>query len=239
MTALGVQFGAAIVGDLDAEVAAARKRVEAGIQGALFEYAGEVQAKWRQDFAQSRLRGGDRLGKTVRVKRYRNDGLDPAAVVYSAIPAIVRAFEEGAAVTVADGKKGALVPNPDVWGKDRVRRPRGRNAKATSTFAVGVQKFGPLQYVATPGHGDLIGIYLAKLSAGGPRTAKRLATQARRGRVVVFYVIHEPRLPQMLRGQEIRRRAARDSDDRVQVLFDKRIEAGPGAGPALLEGPAA
>lgn len=233
-SAFEIQLHAALHGDFDAEVEKGRVRTEAAMQAAVFDFGGELQGKWRQDFAQSGLANAGRLGKTVRLKRYRNSGLDPAVLVYSTMPKVTAAFEAGATITV-NGKLGALVPNPDVWPGRRVRRPSGRGS-STTTFQVAVRRFGDLQFVATPGHGDLVGVYLAKLSGTGRRAARRLSAHARGGRIVVFYVMHEPRLPKALHGAEIRRRARANAPGRIQQLFVQHFEAADG--PRLLTGPA-
>lgn len=94
MTTLA-QLKAALVGDFDKEMDAGLKRVEGAIQSALFDYAGDTQTKWRQDVAQSGLRNAGRMTKTIRVRKYKNRGLNPAAQVYSTFPILQRAFEQG------------------------------------------------------------------------------------------------------------------------------------------------
>lgn len=235
---MSLELRAALVGDYDKEVAQARERVAYAAYWGLDDYAAAFQSKLRQDLASSRLaRGGD-LSKTWRRRMYRNQGLNPAALVYSTMPAVVSAFEEGATITVQDGKQGSLFPNPDVWGR-RLRRPSGRGAKQTSTFAMGVRRFGALQFIPTPGNGKQVGVYVAKLDRGHRaqgRFRKAGVRALRTGtfdRVVVFFVLKEPRLPLLLKGKVIRARAARDFPTGYQRAFDRRLVESE-RGPALL-----
>ncbi len=199
----------------------------------MFDYGGEGQSKWRQDYNSSGLANPGRLANTVRIKRYKNQGGNPAVLIYSTMPKVQAAFDAGATIVV-HGKKGALVPNPDVWPAKRVARPSGRGG--VTTFQVAVRRFGDLQFVPTPGHAHLVGVFLAKLGATGRRVARRLRNQARNGRIVVFYVIENPRLPRALHGPEIRRRIQANANSRVVQLYQSRFQAGM-SGQRLLPGP--
>lgn len=229
-----LQLGAALVGNLDAEIDKGRQRVIVATKKALDESASSLQSKLRQDLTSSHLaRGGD-LSKTWRKRFYPNQGLNPAALVYSTMPAVIRAFEDGAVITV-NGKRGALYPNPDVWG-GRVRRPSGRSAKSVSTFDVAKRRFGALQFIPAKNGGKLVGVFVAKVDRAARSQGKirkagvRALNKGHFDQVVVFWVLHEPRLPRLLRGSVIRERAARDLPTTFQRAFDRYLleaENGP------------
>jgi hypothetical protein len=226
---LQLQLKAALEGNLEREVDAGRKRVAFAAAAAMGDVAQGLQSKWRQDFASSGLARGEVLAKTVRLRVYKNNGLNPAAVVYSTAPRIVAAFEAGAVVTV-HGKKGALYPNPEVWG-GRIRRPSGRGGSSVSTFDIAKRRFGDLQFIPSKGGGKLVGVFVAKVDRAGRAQGKfrRAGIRAtKRGlvdRVVVFFVLHEPRLPRLLRGNVIRARADRDFPVAFQRAFERHLAA--------------
>jgi len=232
-----LELKTALEGNIDAEMAAGLGRVTFAAVRGLDDVAAGLQAKWRFDVGASGLANAGALEKTVRRKLYRNNGLNPAALVYSTMPAVELAFEQGAVIRV-HGKLGALYPDPGVWG-GRVRRPSGKSARASTLFAMGVRKFGNLQFIPTRGRGKQIGVFVAKLDrahlANGVR--RKAGVRALRNKafetVVVFRVLREPRLPRLLRGDVIRARTARDFPGDYQRAFDRRL-AEADRGPALL-----
>lgn len=237
MTTL-VQLKAALQGDFDKETAAALHRVEGAVQSALFDYAGDTQAKWRQDVAQSGLRNAARMTKTIRLRKYVNKGLNPAAQVYSTFPILQRAFEQATTVRSPHGHF-LLIPNPEVWPGGRVPRPGGRSGQRNNTLAIAEGRFGKLRLVYRQGRPSLL---VAEARASNTRSGtfrKASATALRTGRglttIVVFFLVREARLPRMLRGNVIRARARRDADAAIDRLFVRYFEQ-PG-GRALLTGP--
>ncbi len=213
--AFSVQLHAAFRGDWDRQVEGGLRRIEAAGRYAVATTLGNWQGKLRQDLAASGLARGAQLAKTWRMRVYPRPGthtLSPAGVIYSTMPKVVLAFEQGATVTV-HGKRGALVPNPEVWG-GRLRRPAGRGAAATSSFDVAKRAFGKLQFVASKssGGGKLLGFFIAEVEHGRQASRRRRSAGVRgkigrkTDQVVVFWVLHEPRLPRLLHGGVIRTR---------------------------------
>jgi hypothetical protein len=234
-----IEMHAALEGSYEREVAEGKARVAYASVMGITDVAGDYQVKLQQDFVQSHLGRGAQLSKTWRRKVYRNKGLNPAALLFSSMPAVVQAFEEGATITV-NGKRGALYPNPEVWG-GRIKRPTGRGARAASTFAIGKRRFGALQFIPTKGSSKLVGVFVAKLDRvqrGQGRFRKAGVRALKKGlfdNVVVFWVLHEPRLPKLLHGREIRARFARNFPGDMQHAFDRRLaetENGPRLIPA-------
>ncbi|ADL00696.1 DUF6441 family protein [Brevundimonas subvibrioides] len=239
MSELGLQLRAALQGDFDREERAALTRVERSVQAALWDFAAdEVQGKWRQDIGQSGLRNAGALTKTIRLRRYKNQGLNPAVLVYSNFPIIQRAFE---ANTVIRSKSGFYlpIPNPDVWPGGRVARPKRNGGQRSNTIALAEQRFGKLRFVYRPGKASLL-VAEVRESAARPGTFRRAsATAQRTGRglvtIVVFFLVREARLPRLLRGRVIRDRARQNADRGVEQRF-VRYFAQPDL-PLQLEGP--
>ena len=240
MSATGLQLRAALAGDFDKEERAALQRVERSVQAALFDFAAEdVQAKWRQDIAQSGLRNAGALTKTIRLRKYKNQGLNPAVLVYSNFPIIQRAFE---ASTLVRSRSGFYlpIPNPDVWPGGRVARPKRNGGQRSNTIALAEQKFGKLRFVYRPGKASLL-VAEVRESSARPGTFRRAsATTQRTGRglvtIVVFFLVKEVRLPRLLRGNVIRERARRNADHGVDQRFIRYFEQGHA--PLQLGGPA-
>ena len=234
-----VQLKAALVGDFDKETSDALKHVEGARQAALFDYAGDqVQAKWRQDVAQSGLRNAARMTKTIRLRKYKNRGLNPAAQVYSTFPILQRAFEQATTVRSPNGHF-LLIPNPDVWPTGRVPRPGGRSGQRNNTLAIAEARFGKLRLIYRAGKASLL-VAEARASASRPGSFRKAsATALRTGNglttIVVFYLVKEARLPRMLRGSVIRERAQRNASAAIDKLFIRYFEQ-PGT-QALLSGP--
>lgn len=227
MSATALQLRAALQGDFDREEQAALKRIEGAVQAALFDYAVETQTKWRQDIAQSGLRNAERLTKTIRLRKYKNQGLNPASQVFSNFPIIQRAFEQS---TMVRSKQGFFlpIPNPDVWPGGRVVRPSRNGAQRSNTIALAEQRFGPLRFIYRPGKASLL-VAEVRGSATRPGSFRKAsATALRTGNglvtIVVFFLVKEARLPRMLRGSVIRERAARNADAAVDRLFIRYFE---------------
>lgn len=237
MTPGRTQLGAALRGDFDNEVEKGLNRVEAALQSAMFEYAADLQGKWRQDVAQSGLRNAQRMTRTIRVKQYKNRGLNPASLVYSNFPLLQRAFEQATTVRSKESL-WLVIPNPEVWPKGRVARAGGRGARGReSTVGIAERRFGPLRFVYRPNGVSLLvtDARKSRTKAGTFRYAS--PTAKRRGNVetiVVFFVVREAKLPRMLRGKVIRDRAARDAPREIDRLFVRYFEQGA---PKLLTGP--
>lgn len=237
MTRNQLQLRAALTGSFDKEVTQGREAVETALQEAVFDYSATLQSKWRQDVAQSGLRNAQRMTRTIRLNKYKNDGLDPATLVFSNFPLLQRAFEQSTTVRSKEGN-WIIIPNPDVWPQGRIRRGGGKRAnKSETSFAIAERRFGPLRWVRlAPDRAMLVAnARKSRTKTGAYRYAS--ATALKRGNVeeiVVFFVVKEARLPRMLRGNVIRNRAERDAPSEIDRLFVRYFEQG---GPRLLTGP--
>lgn len=225
---VAAQLRAALSGNFEKELSDGLARVQRAVQAALFEYAQETQTKWRQDVAQSGLKNAQRLTKTIRLRKYKNQGLNPASQVFSTFPILQRAFEQA---TVVRSKQGFFlpIPNPDVWPSGRVSRPSRNGGQRTNTIAIAEQRFGPLQFIYRPGKASLL-VAQVRGSASRPGTFRKAsATAMRTGNglqtIVVFFLVKEAKLPRMLRGSVIRDRASRGAASAVDRLFIRHFES--------------
>ncbi len=222
MSGVGFQFKAAILGNLDEEIAAGRKRVEFATQAALEESGEELRDRLRLDVE---LALTVRLARTWRGKFYRNTGINPAYTVNSNAALIVQAFEEGEVVRSSSGL-WLTIPNPElrIAGNARRRRRSGR-----SIVGEYEARFGPLRMVFLKGRRDLA--LLVTDLRRGKGASRRLSqpTPAARARgdyeeTVVFYLVPQTKMPRLLRGAEIRRRAARDFSTKFERAFDRYLD---------------
>lgn len=230
MTAAYVQLRAALDGSFEYEIEAARGNVVNALGLSMEELADELVGKLQHDFTSSGLRNAARLrGAAWKRKLYgKGRSLEPSAWIYSKIPLIIQAFENGQTIR-AKGGGSLLIPNPDVWPGGRVRRG-SRGMTLGSLWAVAEARFGPLRMIRRPGRTTIV-VAEVRASAARPGTFRKASATAMRRRaegklvnlvtVVVFVVAREVSQEKRLRGAEIRRRAARDAPGRMDRLFLK------------------
>ena len=236
-----IQLRAALLGDFDKEIAAGRRNVETALGGAMEELGVEVVGKLRQDVAASALRNGERLKTAAwRHKTYgRGNSLEPAAWIYSRIPIIIQAFENGQTIK-ARGGKGLLIPNPEVWPNGRARLGRGKTMG--DLWAMAEARFGELRVVKRAGKTTLV-VAMVRESAKRPGTFRKASATAQRKAaagnyaglttVVVFVISKTAKQPRLLRGDVIRTRVQRDAPRRLDTLFIQHFAA-VGTGPRQL-----
>lgn len=237
MSELGLQLRAALVGDFDKEVKTAQKRDTNAKAAAVFDFTDETQSKLKQDFNQSGLRRANDLAKTWHARHFRNNGDNPAGLVYSSMPLVVQAFEAGATIKSQHGNY-LVVPNPEVWPTGRAAQRR-RGGKA-NTVAIGEARFGPLQFVYRPGPVSYLvaTVRASSTQPGAFRKASGRASKSGKGLVtiVVFFLMKETHLKHRLHGNVIRDRAKRDMQSRINQLYVRHLNDDRDT-PALLTGP--
>lgn len=239
-----VQLRAALVGSFEQEIALARGNVIKAMGLAMEEMATELVEKLRYDFTSSGLRRAQRLSGAAWRKSLYGVGrsLEPAAWVFSRLPLIIHAFENGQVIRSRQGK-GLLIPNPAVWPAGRVQAGRGRMTGA-SLWQMATARFGELRVIKRPGRTTLV-VAEVRESAARPGTFRKASATAQRraaagkasglATVVVFVIAREAKQPRMLRGDVIRARALRDAPGRMDSLFLKYF-ATVGAGQRQISG---
>lgn len=242
MTTNYVQLRAALDGSFEHEVEAGRRSVVVPIGLAMEELADELVGKLQYDFQQSGMENADRLKKAAwrRSEIYgKGRSLSPAAWIFSKLPVVVQAFENGVTIRAKDGK-GLLIPNPDVWPGGRARFGRGR--KMGDIWALAAARFGDLQVVRRPGKNPIV-VAKVRMSEVTGRFRKASASALKRegagkasglASIIVFTIARDAKLPKLLKGDVIRSRAQRDAPGRMQSLFHKYFTAYDGAGPRQL-----
>lgn len=237
----GFELRAAALGDYEREIAQARTRVEAAIQGALREVGGDLQAAWRMDVETSGLAKADIMAKTIRLKFFANKGLNPAVLVFSSFALLQWAFEKAKTLKSKQGRF-ILVPNPAVWPGGRIRRARTSVAggEGGPSIRAARARFGELRFIPPkPGRAGLIVAEVAHSAKTG--RFRKLTRESHRYNaglttVVVFFVVREARQPRRLRGAVLRERAERTFSGDAQRAFD-RLLAQAERGPLRLAGP--
>lgn len=231
-----IQLRAALDGSFEYEIAAARGDIVNALGLAMEELADELVGKLRHDFESSGLKSGQRLSRAAwrRNEIYgKGRSLEPAAWIFSKLPIIVTAFENGQTIR-ARGGKGLLIPNPAVWPAGRMVKGRRGRQTVGSMWEVATARFGPLRVVKRPGRTTLV-VAEVRESAARPGTFRKASATAQRraaegkasglATVVVFVISREARQPRLLRGDVIRDRALRNAPHRMDTLFLKYFAA--------------
>jgi hypothetical protein len=231
---------AAILGHMEQEINAARDFFEDCAQRAVFETAAEFQALRRIDWASSGIKRASALQKTVRLRKFVNKGKNPAALVYSTIPIIEQSFEDHLVIRSPRGT-GQLIPNPEVWGNDRVSLPRGRSAAAKDILAIAERRFGRLRLVFRRTGLSLLvtDARESKARPGSFRHASKTAERTGRGlaTIIVFFIVMQTTHRRRLHGDVLRKRWERTGPEQVQQRFVKYFEEGPETGQKALSAP--
>lgn len=237
-----IQLNAALIGDYDREVTTGRRNVEVALGNAMEELSREVVDKLRHDVASSGLRGGERLKtaawRTTRVYG-KGNSLEPAAQIFSKVPVVIQAFENGQTIRARGGGM-LLVPNSAVWPGGRMRGKRGMTV--SDVWAVATARFGELQVIHRRGRTSLV-VARVRESATRPGTFRKASASASAraaagtftglSTVVVFVMVKSVKQPRLLRGNVIRARVQRDAPGRLDTLFLKHFAA-VGEGPRQL-----
>lgn len=236
MSGFELQLKAALAGDYEKEIDKGRLLVERSIRRAVSEAGVELRDKLRADLLQSGLVNAAKLTKTWRTRDYprgRVSTMSPATEIRSTFPIVQRAFEEGVEIRAQDGKWLAI-PNPKVFPQ-RLRRRRGQ-----SQVAIATARFGKLRFVKLANNPKLALLVAEVRASKGKRGGFRAPTATARKRgdyeeQAIFFLVKQSRVPRLLRGEVIRRRAERDAPARIAQLFVRFFEQDNGQ--ALIAGP--
>lgn len=223
---------AAAQGRLDEVLDAEQLRVAHSIQGAVHSYGDDVKERLRDDVRGAGFKNNARVPNTWRANNYPrrpNRSMEPASLVFSTAPTIIRAFEEGQVIRSRQGRF-EIVPNYEVWPRGRVTGSRTGMSGRSDTFAAGVRKFGPLQFLRNrnrPG-----GRFVARVRANkGSRGGFRKVREGQRAdtTIVVFWAVPQVRQPKLLQGREIRRKVEREAPGQIEGRFRRAMELRPSA----------
>lgn len=236
-----VVLRAAVLGRMEDEMKAARDFFEDCARRAVYETAAEFQAQRRADWAASGIKRAEQLQKTVKLRKFINKGRNPAALVYSTIPIIEQGFERGETIRSKNGFF-LLIPNPDIWGTNRVALKRRGGATA---LEIANRRFGTLRFVYRKNGLSML-VTDARESKSQPGTFRHASKSAlERGKkrasglvtIIVFFLVPQVRLRRRLHGDVLRKRWERTGPDRIQSKFVQYFEEGPSTGQKALPAP--
>jgi hypothetical protein len=163
---------------------------------------------------------GPRLANSWRVRRYPNQKLDAASLVYTKAPQIIRAFDEGAVIRSRHGRFLAI-PTENA-------PRRGTDGRRISPSTFPEYRLGPLRFVPRQSGPSLLVVdgsarlvqqadwAAARLPAGdrpGPSTGRRP------GAVVMFLLVPQAKLRKRLDVA----RAAEGWSAQLPALIEKRL----------------
>lgn len=231
-TGLDLQLQVALEGDLGGALAREQRRLARAARRAA-ELAGRtVQLELRADVYAAGFSNPRRLANTWRLRVFPRPGvetLEPAVWVFSSADQIVEAFENG--VTIRANQRRFLAiptPNAPVRSRNANRDPRRRGQ---TLVQLAEQRFGPLRFVPTRRGGLLVARLRARTGARGgfARPTARSLARGETQDVVLFVLVPEVRLPRLLRGAAIRRRARSVFPARFQTFFEAELAASAGA----------
>ena len=226
---------------MDVELAAAKDFFEECAKRAVFETALDFQSQRRADWAASGISRSEALAKTVKVKKFLNKGDNPAALVYSTIPIIEQAFERGEMIHAQKGSF-LLIPNPEVWGTNRVALRRRGGASA---IEIADRRFGRLQFVYRRNGLSLLvaDVRESKTAPGTFRHASKSALEKGKTRasglvtVIVFFLVPAVKLKRRLHGDVLRKRWERTGPERIKSKLVRYFDEGPQEGHRALPAP--
>ncbi|MCK7615184.1 DUF6441 family protein [Roseibium sediminicola] len=191
----------ALVGDLQKHLDAEEKEISTGLRLATEDVAVLGKTRFRQQTTAAGL--GRKLAKAWRHNVYPRHGvqtLEPAALVFTKAPEIVRAFDEGQ--TIRPRKASFLAIPTDFAPKSRRRLSRGRR--------MGIDEFreafgkDALSFVASPeAPGSVVfafanqGFRRSRGKRGGSRRVKAGGKQ-KSERVLMFVLVKQVRLSKRL-----------------------------------------
>lgn len=236
-----IQLHAALLGNYDAEITRGRTRVVKAMGAAMEDLSRELVERLRADVARSGLSRGERLAKAAwRGKTYgAGRSLEPAAQIFSKVPVIIQAFENGQTIRARAGK-GLLIPNPEAWPAGRVPAGRGRT-NLSKIWAIAEARFGRLQIVTRPGKTTLVVAEARASSTVSGRWRKASTTATRKSAagqasglatIVVFVIAKQAKQPRLLASAVIKARVQASAPARMDTLFLKYFTATEAAGPA-------
>ena len=212
-----MKLTATIIRSVEADMQAELRDIERAVTSGTRDAGRGLRTELRRQVASAGL--GQRLANSWRDKHYPNQRLDAASLVYTKVPQIVRAFDEGAVIRSRRGRFLAIpTENAPRNGTDGKRvRP--------STFPE--HRFGPLRFVPRASGPSLLVVDGLRASfsrqTGELRGFRRATDRARRSgqgltTVVMFLLVPQVKLRRRL---DVARAAERWSAQ-LQALIEQQ-----------------
>ena len=213
---LAVKLGRSLQADMQAELRDIERAVTSGTR----EAGRGLKTELRRQVGSAGL--GQRLANSWRDKHYPNQKLDAASLVYTKVPQIMRAFDEGAVVR---SKRGRFLAIPTE------NAPRkGTDGKRISPSTFPEHRFGPLRLVSRPSGPSLLVVDGLRASfsrqTGQLRGFRRVTDRARRSgqgltTVVMFLLVPQVKLRKRL---DVARAAERWSAQ-LPALIEQQLQS--------------
>jgi hypothetical protein len=213
-----MKLGAAIVGSIEADMAAEVRRIERAVPAGVKDAGSGLKGELRKQVVGAGL--GVRLARTWRDRHYPNRGHDAASLVWSKAPQIIRTFDEGTTIRSKDGFWLAI-PTPSA-------PKRGVGGKRINPSNFPEHRFGPLRFVYRQRGPSLLVVDGVRVNARTGRVGRRAKGGAytRTGRmkagmatVVMFILVPQVKMPKRLDVK----RAAERWVGRLPELVDRHM----------------
>lgn len=233
----GLDLRVALTGNLPGRLRAIEASTARAARWAIEQVGQAAKHELRDDVIRSGIQRPRRLAATWRLSVYPRGGvasLKPAAFVWTKADTIISAFERGAQIT-AGGTKYLAIPTA-AFPRQQRRNTRGRFTAAGSLVRQAEALYGKLRFIPwADGRGGFL-VARGRTRRSG-RFALPTALAERRGQVQdvpLFVLVKEARVPRLLRGEAVRRRARQLGPQRFAVAFEVAIRreaaAQPGSG---------
>lgn len=217
-----------ILGNIEKDFKDKAKELEKSLQKAIRETAYDAQQSWRRQILFAGL--GNRLPKTVRFKVYKNNGYDPAFVVFTKAPKLIRAFDRGVTIRPRRGKYLAIpTENAPKKGVGSARRSTFQAKASPRNFPE--HRFGKLRFIQGRGGRNPVLVadglqktYSRKTGAvrGYKKASKRTVKRRQQESVVMYVLLPQIRLRKRLSLSAVRTKSIQNiSKNLDKYLSDK------------------
>lgn len=209
----------ALVGDLKKTLAAERKAVAKGVRDGMQDLSELGKKRLRQQMVRAGL--GDRLAKTWRNRVYpaaKVETLEPAGVIWSNAPKIVRAFSEG--TPIRSGRAAGWLAIPTDLAPPTRKRGSRRKRMSMEDF---LDEFGEdsLRVFSAPGSAGRVMLAVAdngfrrgRGKRGGGRTT-RVKGKIKAEPLLMYVIVRQVRLRQSLNIDSVERALLRLAPDYI------------------------
>lgn len=140
-------FSATILGDIEKDLRRDIGRYEKAAQSAIRKAGFNIQQGWKKQIERAGL--GRRLPRTIRFKFFKNRGFDPAILIFTRAPKLIRAFDQG--VTIRASRTRYLAIPTENAPKRGTGGGRGPLAARISPRNFPEERFGKLRFVPERG----------------------------------------------------------------------------------------
>jgi hypothetical protein len=215
-----MKLAASITRSLQADLQAELRDIERAVVSGTRDAGRGLKTELRRQVASAGL--GQRLANSWRDKHYPNQKLDAASLVYTKVPQILRAFDEGAVIR---SKRGHFLAIPT---ENAPRKGTDGRRISPSTFPE--HRFGPLRFVPRQSGHSLLVVDGLRASysrqSGELRGFRRATDRARRSgqgltTVVMFLLAPQVKLRKRL---DVTRAAERWSAQ-LPALIERQLRS--------------